>query len=68
MALLPRHVVALCGHAGGGEGGKVHSLSWWKKSMLNPILIIDLYLASIRRMVTNKILRTLIILFWWQTP
>ena len=31
MALLPRHVVALCGQAGRGEGGKVHSLFWWKK-------------------------------------
>ena len=31
MALLSRHVVALCGQAGRGEGGKVHSLSWWKK-------------------------------------
>ncbi len=30
MALLPGHVVALCGQAGGGEGGKVYSLSWWK--------------------------------------
>ena len=31
MALLSGHVVALCGQAGGGEGGKVHSLFWWKK-------------------------------------
>ena len=31
MALLFRHDVALCGQADGGEGGKAHSLSWWKK-------------------------------------
>ena len=48
MALLPRHVVALCGQAGRGEGGKVHSLFWWKKC-------VETLNRSFRRMVTNKI-------------
>ena len=48
MALLPRHVVALCGQASRGEGGKVHSLFWWKKC-------VETLNRSFRRMVTNKI-------------
>ena len=48
MALLPRHVVDLCGQAGGGEGGKVHSFFWWKKC-------VETLNRSFRRMVTNKI-------------
>ena len=57
MALLSRHVVALRGQASRGEGGKVHSLFWWKSVLKHKIDHLEEWSP----------IKSTIYFFWWQT-